>query len=177
MNTTPAILRYKIRPGDTLASIAEKFYGDFRQWRYLAALNQIQNPAILTVGDELYIPPMSSFASIEKTSRSNFADSTGAARDTLVELARRAVPLVDMNSDGYSEMGDYRTPGIFDMTETFEPIEPVKINAQRMPETGIVITTDENGMETVEVPGRRPFPVGLAVALGIVALLALDRGR
>ena len=171
MNVNRAPLSYRVKAGDTLASIAEKFYGDFKQWPYIAALNNIQNPVILTAGDVLYIPPMSSFASDEKTLASNFADSA-AALQTLRTLADRAA--IDFGEDPDGALGDYRTPNIFDARPVMDdgPLDEVITTAQRIPTLNVTVDPD-TGMETVEVSGRKPFPAALAVAVGILGLLAL----
>lgn len=190
----PAPLTYTVRPGDTLASIADRFYGDFKQWRYIAALNEIQNPGILRVGDRLYIPPMSSYASIARTRVKNFAQSPVVGLDTLRELAKRipgefgAGQVFSQGStlDEYqnaSDLGDYRSPGFFPddaLRAVKGPLQEIKITAQRMPEpgeAGIDLTTDESGMQTVGVTGNRPATGtpswAIAAALGLIGLLVL----
>jgi len=47
---------YTISPGDTLASISRKFYGNSSSWRVLAKENGITNPSAISVGMRLYIP-------------------------------------------------------------------------------------------------------------------------
>lgn len=76
---------YVVMPGDTLQSIAQKIYGDFRQVNYLIAANNIQNPDLLRPGDVLTIPLLSSYASVQPTIPSNFASSPRAAADTLID--------------------------------------------------------------------------------------------
>jgi nucleoid-associated protein YgaU len=50
---------YQVRPGDTLSSIARRFYGSTDTWRFLYEHNRanIASPNRLTVGTELLIPP------------------------------------------------------------------------------------------------------------------------
>lgn len=48
---------YVVQSGDTLASIAEEFYGDASLDDYLAQANGITDPESLSVGTELEIPP------------------------------------------------------------------------------------------------------------------------
>jgi nucleoid-associated protein YgaU len=48
---------YVVRPGDTLAGIALKVYGDIGLSSYLAEANGIPDSSELNVGEELTIPP------------------------------------------------------------------------------------------------------------------------
>ena len=50
--------RYVVKAGDTLRSIAARFYGDERRWRYLYRVNAatIRHPDALKVGTRLKIP-------------------------------------------------------------------------------------------------------------------------
>jgi 5'-nucleotidase len=48
---------YVVESGDTLASIAEDFYGDASLDDFLAEANGITDPSSLSVGTELTIPP------------------------------------------------------------------------------------------------------------------------
>jgi len=51
--------KYTVQPGDTLISIAEKFYGNPKGFTDIFAANQdvIEDPYQLRPGTELYIPP------------------------------------------------------------------------------------------------------------------------
>lgn len=196
MAIKPVPLTYTVRPGDTLASIADRFYGDFKQWRYIAALNEIQNPGILRVGDKLYIPPMSSYASIARTRVKNFAQSPVVGLDTLRELAKRmpagfgAGQVFSAGStldeyQGSSQLGStlsFDRPPPFFPDEALRavkgPLQEIKITAQRMPEPdeGIDLTVDDSGMQTVNVSGERPAstpPWAIAALLGALGLLVL----
>lgn len=54
---------YEIQPGDTLATIAQQFYGDPTQWRRIYDANKDAigaDPDKLKVGTKLTIPPKSS---------------------------------------------------------------------------------------------------------------------
>ena len=44
---------YKIKKGDTLYKLANKFYGDPGEWKYLAKINKIKNPKKLKVGKKI----------------------------------------------------------------------------------------------------------------------------
>lgn len=54
--TSPTATTYRVRPGDTLWDIAERFCGDGTQWRLIAKTNNIDNPRNLRVGTILTIP-------------------------------------------------------------------------------------------------------------------------
>ena len=45
---------YKIGPGDTLIGIADRFGVTVEE---IVALNQIENPSLISIGEELLIPP------------------------------------------------------------------------------------------------------------------------
>jgi LysM repeat protein len=49
---------YTVRPGDTLSSIAQRFYGNSARWKWIFQANQskIKNPNMIFVGEVLNIP-------------------------------------------------------------------------------------------------------------------------
>jgi len=47
---------YTVKEGDSLSSIAEKFYGDLYQWPKILEANNLLNPDLLEVGMVLVIP-------------------------------------------------------------------------------------------------------------------------
>jgi nucleoid-associated protein YgaU len=47
---------YVVQEGDSLSSIAEKFYGDLYKWPKLMEANRLSNPDIIEVGMVLVIP-------------------------------------------------------------------------------------------------------------------------
>jgi LysM repeat protein len=49
---------YSVQPGDSLAQIASKFYGDAQLYTSLAQLNGLAGSSILRVGQKLRIPPL-----------------------------------------------------------------------------------------------------------------------
>jgi LysM repeat protein len=53
-----AFRSYTVRPGDTLAAIADRFYGNPEDWRWLYHVNraQIHDPNLIYVGQVLRIP-------------------------------------------------------------------------------------------------------------------------
>jgi LysM repeat protein len=54
----PATRTYRVRPGDTLSSIAKRFYGNAADWTWLWHVNSsvIHNPDAIYVGEVLKIP-------------------------------------------------------------------------------------------------------------------------
>lgn len=48
--------KYTVKKGDTLQSIAAKFYGDPHKWKKIANANHIKNPRSIEKGDVLVIP-------------------------------------------------------------------------------------------------------------------------
>ena len=54
----PVALPYRLKPGDTLATLAERAYGDVGLRNALQEFNQIVDPRRLAVGQELLIPSM-----------------------------------------------------------------------------------------------------------------------
>jgi N-acetylmuramoyl-L-alanine amidase len=49
---------YSVQPGDSLAQIASKFYGDARLYTSLAQFNGLAGSSVLRVGQKLRIPPL-----------------------------------------------------------------------------------------------------------------------
>jgi nucleoid-associated protein YgaU len=54
----PETQTYVVQPGDTLRGIAEEVYGDPAQWEAIAEANGLTRETVLTVGQELVIPPL-----------------------------------------------------------------------------------------------------------------------
>lgn len=52
---------YIVRQGDTLTSIAFKFYGEPLNWFIIADVNNIQNPFILEMGKSIIIPNINKY--------------------------------------------------------------------------------------------------------------------
>ena len=50
---------YRVRPGQTLSSIAAEVYGNSQSWRQIAEANPTVNPAKLKVGTKLMLPDVS----------------------------------------------------------------------------------------------------------------------
>jgi LysM repeat protein len=49
-------ITYTVKPGDTLAIIAQKFYGDIKKYTILAETNDIQSPYTLFEGQSIIVP-------------------------------------------------------------------------------------------------------------------------
>jgi len=57
---TPAVKHYQVREGDTLSSIAKKFYDDASKYLVIYEANKDligDDPNLIKVGQELKIPP------------------------------------------------------------------------------------------------------------------------
>ena len=52
----PKIIRYTVKKGDTLSTIAHRFLGDHRRYRVLASINHLDSPQSLTIGSMIKIP-------------------------------------------------------------------------------------------------------------------------
>jgi LysM repeat protein len=54
----PASRHYTVRPGDTLSSIAERFYHNPADWRFLQKVNsaEVKNPNLIFAGEVLSVP-------------------------------------------------------------------------------------------------------------------------
>jgi LysM repeat protein len=57
-HTRPANRTYTVRPGDTLSSIAQRFYGNSADWTWLYHVNKskVSNPNNIYVGEKLQVP-------------------------------------------------------------------------------------------------------------------------
>jgi nucleoid-associated protein YgaU len=48
-------VRYTVKSGDTLSSIAQDIFSDSSRWYEIAKQNRIQNPSVINVGQVLEI--------------------------------------------------------------------------------------------------------------------------
>ena len=57
-HTRPVNRTYTVRPGDTLSSIAQRFYGNSADWTWLYHVNKskVSNPNNIYVGEKLQVP-------------------------------------------------------------------------------------------------------------------------
>lgn len=53
---TQSGLTYTVVSGDTLSKIAKRFYGDANHYHQIAAANDIDNPDLIRVGQQLKLP-------------------------------------------------------------------------------------------------------------------------
>jgi LysM repeat protein len=72
---------YTVRPGDTLSSIAQRFYGDPADWRGLYQANRsvIQNPDVIFAGEVLNVPYQLPASSTTSTSTPSTVLTTSAS--------------------------------------------------------------------------------------------------
>lgn len=100
---------YVVKPGDTLWSIAQRFYGDPLKWRVIYDANhEIQNPNLIYLGEVLAIPGASSTPA-SGTSASG-TDSVSAAPEVsgpmaYIQQAAHAtgLPLAVVKAQNYVE--------------------------------------------------------------------------
>lgn len=96
--TSPMTVTYKVVAGDSLASIALKFYGNGDRWVDIARANKLSNPSKIHIGNVLVIPGISGSASSQAeakpTQPNNKAESpqqtqlyTVVSGDTLWSIA------------------------------------------------------------------------------------------
>jgi len=51
-----SVQKYTVQSGDSLSKIAKHFYGDAQKFTVIAKANNIENPDLIKVGEELEIP-------------------------------------------------------------------------------------------------------------------------
>lgn len=49
---------YTVKSGDSLSKISKLFYGDMNKYNEIASANNISNPDLIKVGEQLNIPPL-----------------------------------------------------------------------------------------------------------------------
>ena len=83
----PASRHYTVRPGDTLSSIAERFYHNPADWRFLQKVNsaEVKNPNLIFAGEVLSVPddPPATMAYTPKHARSTVLTSSSSLSGTL----------------------------------------------------------------------------------------------
>jgi LysM repeat protein len=84
----PAIRRYTVRRGDTLSSIAQRFYGNAADWQQLYQANRsvVRNPNLIFAGEVLNVPDhltASTAAYTPRHAKSTVLTSTMAFSGTL----------------------------------------------------------------------------------------------
>ena len=56
IEVNPSAQKYTVQSGDSLSKIAKHFYGDAQKFTVIAKANNIENPDLIKVGEELEIP-------------------------------------------------------------------------------------------------------------------------
>jgi len=56
IEVNPNAQKYTVQSGDSLSKIAKHFYGDAQKFTVIAKANNIENPDLIKVGEELEIP-------------------------------------------------------------------------------------------------------------------------
>jgi len=80
--------KYTIQTGDTLGSIAEKFYNDPMKYKEIAKANKIANPNVISAGRELILPGIED----EGIAGSNVAAKTVSKGFLTVDILRSIMP-------------------------------------------------------------------------------------
>ncbi len=102
MNTTliegkpqpPRYTDYFVRPGDTMSSIAEDWFGDADKWNLVAKANPLLDPNTIQPGDLIRLPPREPAVRPAAPARSEGAATGGRfetvrSGDTLSSIAQR----------------------------------------------------------------------------------------
>lgn len=91
-STAATVDTHVIQSGDTLWSIAEKYYGTGFDWHQIAAANPQVSPTNLTIGEKLTIPNSNLKAASEVTTEAKITGNsyTVVHGDTLWDIALRA---------------------------------------------------------------------------------------
>lgn len=50
---------YTVKPGDNLSKISKLFYGNANKYNEIASANNISNPDLIKVGEQINVPPLS----------------------------------------------------------------------------------------------------------------------
>jgi len=81
-----------VKPGDTLATIAQRIYGSSKAWRSLWRHNDnIDNPDILTAGTAVYFVPKGSATAAVNTIKTNIAKVSKATLETSKNVSKSVV--------------------------------------------------------------------------------------
>lgn len=70
--------KYQVQAGDTLSTIAQRFYGDETLFNLIAAANQLANPNKIAVGQTLSIPDLPTHWDVVQVNGNVLVEKTGA---------------------------------------------------------------------------------------------------
>jgi LysM repeat protein len=100
----PSERSYTVEPGDTLASIAQRFYGSDSDWTWLYKANagEIANPNDIFPGEVLQIPSEVNGAPVYTTSTGHTARH--AKTDPATTLTTSAIPSGTLSCDGLEDL-------------------------------------------------------------------------
>jgi LysM repeat protein len=84
----PSTRTYIVRPGDTLSSIAQRFYGNPADWAWLYHVNDsvVRNPNLIYPGESLkvpYDPPANAGSYVPKHASTSSSSTSGSSGSTL----------------------------------------------------------------------------------------------
>jgi LysM repeat protein len=86
-HASPASRSYTVRPGDTLSSIAQRFYGNPADWRWLYQVNRsvVRDPNVIRPGEVLNVPyhPAAGTTYTPRHARSTVLTTSSALSGTL----------------------------------------------------------------------------------------------
>jgi LysM repeat protein len=118
-------LRHRVRSGETLWGIAERYYGDGHRYPEIAAANHLANPSALRVGQMLTIPGKKTPTKAKEEPKKTVEDSSAAqtpakgssAGESKVEEPKTDVTPTKTDSipakleDVHAELGSFRSLG------------------------------------------------------------------
>jgi len=104
--TQSATRTYTVEPGDSLASIAQRFYGSDSDWTYLYQANEakIANPNQIYPGELLLVPYTTAGSASGTTSSDHTAKHAKKSDPPSSTLTSSAVPSGTLNCSGLEEL-------------------------------------------------------------------------
>lgn len=141
-----AKMAYYIRPGDTMAIIAQQIYGNKAKWKELASQNNIVDPNRIYAGDVIYYTlndQSKSFADRYETAAKKAI--TVASGDTLSHIAQRVYGSESEWRTLWKENPQLRNPDLIKagMVLTFRDLNSVKNQAYNTGDDEEVVATDD----------------------------------
>ena len=84
---------HRIAPGDSLAKLAQQYYGDYKRYDVIARFNGITDPASIKVGQQIKIPyPGAMGASGSETAAGSKAQNTAEGKDRTPDAGEPGTP-------------------------------------------------------------------------------------